>query len=229
MVTRSRVIRERRRIRGGGVTRTLFSPVGGSGFLAAAEIEQLEQTPHVLLRGLVARVELDGASVRPPAPRRSRRGFRAARPADCALRASCRRACSAAVDAHRRRVEILQVDEPLGLAQAVCRSCPAPPSRRSRGWWRSDDFRDDLAQRHRLDGLFQEIDGPELHRAHGVADAAVGGDHQRRRLDAALAHLREHVQAAVLADAQVEHDEIVLSPTWKPIIASSADAASCTS
>ena len=65
-------------------------------------------------------------------------------------------------------------------------------------------------------GFSRKVDGSELHRAHGVADAAVSGDHQRRRLDAALAHPGKHVETAIFPKAQVEHDEIIFLGSKSP-------------
>ena len=111
------------------------------------------------------------------------------------------------VELVRRERELLQVNGALGLAQAVVETAGLDIGRA--GAVAAEDLGHDLAQGNRLNRLFQKVNGAELHCAHGLADAAVGRDHECRRLDAALAHLGQHVEAAVLADAQIEHDEII--------------------
>ena len=68
------------------------------------------------------------------------------------------------------------------------------------------DDQDRLLERERL---LDEVEGAHLDRAHGRLDVAVPGDHDHRRVDAALAQPRQRRQPVHARQPDVEHDDVV--------------------
>ena len=56
--------------------------------------------------------------------------------------------------------------------------------------------------------LDHEIDRAGAHRRHHVVDAAMGGLHDHRHADVALAQLGEHAEAVEIGHDEIEHDAI---------------------
>ena len=85
------------------------------------------------------------------------------------------------------------------------RRCTSPASRRAAIALRKRHLQALGAGR-----LDHEIGGARAHRRHDIIDAAMGGLHDHRRVEAAFAHARQDAEAVEIGHHQVEHHAIDL-------------------